>query len=61
MDYEIKTVRISYVVDFEIGLPDGMTEEEYEKYIHDFSVETDLDEGDISLAEYTSYEDYKNQ
>lgn len=58
MDYEIKTIHIRFVVDFDIGLPDGMTEEEYEDYIKDFSMETDLDEGSISLADYTSYEEY---
>lgn len=61
MDYEIKTIHIRFVVDFDIGLPDGMTEEEYEDYIKDFSMETDLDEGSISLADYTSYEEYQNQ
>ena len=58
MSYQVKTVRISFAVDFIIGIPDGMTEEEYENYIKDFSMETDLEEGDISLADYTPYEEY---
>lgn len=58
MSYQVKPVRIRFVVDFEIGLPDGMTEEEYEKYIKDFAIESDLDEGDITLTDYTSYEEY---
>ena len=61
MSYQVKPVHIRFVVDFEIGLPDGMTEEEYEDYIKDFSMETDLDEGSISLADYTPYEEYSQE
>ncbi len=58
MSYQIKPIRIRFVVDFMIAIPDGMTEEEYESYIKDFSMETDLEQGDISLQDYTPYEEY---
>lgn len=53
-----KLVHLRYVVDFYYGVPDGMSEEEYKEYMESLGAPTDLDEGDITLDEYTPYEEY---
>ncbi len=56
-----KLVHMRYVVDFYYGVPDGMSEEEYKKYMESFGTPTDFEEGEIELEEYTPYEVYSKR